>query len=104
MCAKALKVPSLARSVPKPLKGHSLARSVLKHLKGPSLAHSVPKPLKVPSLARSVTKPLKVVDFFLRFIRFSLRCGSPSICSRSFPTHRGPRREPTCFDVRGGPS
>ena len=41
-----LKVPSLARSVPKPLKV-------------PSLARSVPKPLKVPSLARSVQKPLK---------------------------------------------
>ena len=39
-----LKVPSLARSVPKPLKV-------------PSLARSVPKPLKVPSLARSVPKP-----------------------------------------------
>ena len=39
-----LKVPSLARSVPKPLKVSSLARSV-------------PKPLKVPSLARSVPKP-----------------------------------------------
>ena len=46
MSAKALKGPSLARSVPKPLKG-------------PSLARSVPKPLKVPSLARSVPKPLK---------------------------------------------
>ena len=32
MCAKALKGPSLARSVPKPLKGPSLARSVLKPL------------------------------------------------------------------------
>ena len=64
----------------------------------PSLARSVPKPLKVPSLARSVPKPLKVVDLFLRFIRFSLRCGSPSICSRSFPALRGPRREPTCID------
>ena len=42
-----LKVPSLARSVPKPLKVLSLARSV-------------PKPLKVPSLARSMLKPLKV--------------------------------------------
>ena len=40
-----------------------------------SLARSVPKPLKGPSLARSVTKPLKVVDFFLTFVRFSLRCG-----------------------------
>ena len=69
-----------------------------KPLKVPSLARSVPKPLKVPSLARSVTKPLKVVDFFLRFIRFSLRCGSPSICSRSFSALRGPRREPTCID------
>ena len=37
MCAKAVKGPSLARSVPKPLKG-------------PSLARSVPKPLKVTSL------------------------------------------------------
>ena len=42
-----LKVPSLARSVPKPLKV-------------PSLARSVQKPLKVPSLARSVQKPLKM--------------------------------------------
>ena len=42
-----LKVPSLARSVPKPLKL-------------PSLARSVPKPLKVPSLARSVPKPLLI--------------------------------------------
>ena len=47
MCAKALKGPSLARSVPKPLKG-------------PSLARSVPKPLKEPSLARSVLKPFKM--------------------------------------------
>ena len=47
MCAKALKRPSLARSVPKPLKG-------------PSLARSVPKPLKVPSLARSVPKAFKM--------------------------------------------
>ena len=46
MSAKALKGPSLARSVPKPLKA-------------PSLARSVPKPLKVPSLARSVPKPFK---------------------------------------------
>ena len=78
-------MPSLARSVPKPLKV-------------PSLARSVPKTLKVPSLARSVPKPLKVVDSFLRFIRFSLRCGSPSICSLSFPALRGPRRSPTCID------
>ena len=42
-----LKVPSLARTVPKPLKV-------------PSLARSVQKPLKVPSLARSVQKPLKM--------------------------------------------
>ena len=42
-----LKVPSLARSVPKPLKV-------------PSLARSLQKPLKVPSLARSVQKPLKM--------------------------------------------
>ena len=42
-----LKVPSLARSAPKPLKVHSLARSVQKPLKVPSLARSVPKPLKV---------------------------------------------------------
>ena len=48
MCAKALKGPSLARSVPKPLKV-------------PSLARSVPKPLKEPSLARSVLKPFKKV-------------------------------------------
>ena len=48
MCAKALKGPSLARSVPKPLKG-------------PSLARSVPKPLKVPSLARSVPQAFKMV-------------------------------------------
>ena len=41
------KLPSLARSVPKPLKV-------------PSLARSVPKPLKVPSLARSVPKPLLI--------------------------------------------
>ena len=47
MCAKAVKGPSLARSVPKPLKG-------------PSLARSVPKPLKVPSLARSVPKAFKM--------------------------------------------
>ena len=47
MCAKALKGPSLARSVPKPLKV-------------PSLARSVPKPLKEPSLARSVLKPFIV--------------------------------------------
>ena len=53
-----LKVPTLARSVPKPLKVPSLARSVPKPLKVPSLARSVPKPLKVPSLARSVPKPL----------------------------------------------
>ena len=46
MCAKALKGPSLARSVPKPLKGPSLARSVLKPLKEPSLARSVLKPFK----------------------------------------------------------
>ena len=57
-----LKVPSLARSVPKPLKVPSLARSVPKPLKVPSLARSVPKPLKVPSLARSVPKPLKAVQ------------------------------------------
>ena len=55
-----LKVPSLARSVPKPLKVLSLARFVPKPLKLPSLARSVPKFLKVPSLARSVPKPLKV--------------------------------------------
>ena len=73
-------------------------RSVPKPLKVPSLARSVPKTLKVPSLARSVPKPLKVVDSFLRFIRFSLRCGSPSICSLSFPALRGPRRSPTCID------
>ena len=42
-----LKVPTLARSVPKPRKV-------------PSLARSVPKPLKVPSLARSVPKPLLI--------------------------------------------
>ena len=42
-----LKVPSLARSVPKPLNV-------------PSLARSLQKPLKVPSLARSVQKPLKM--------------------------------------------
>ena len=47
MCAKALKGPSLARSVPKPLKGPSLARSVLKPLKEPSLARSVLKPFKM---------------------------------------------------------
>ena len=47
VCAKALKGPSLARSVPKPLQA-------------PSLARSVPKPLKVPTLARSVPKPFKV--------------------------------------------
>ena len=47
MCAKAIKGPSLARSVPKPLKG-------------PSLARSVPKPLKEPSLSRSVLKPFKM--------------------------------------------
>ena len=52
-----LKVPSLARSVPKPLKVPSLARSVPKPLKVPSLARSAPKPLKVPSFARSVPKP-----------------------------------------------
>ena len=69
-----------------------------KPLKVPSHARSVPKPLKVLSLERSVPKPLKVVDFFLRFVRFSLRCGSPSICSRIFPSLRGPRREPTCCD------
>ena len=84
--------------MPKPLKGPSLARSVPKPLKVPSYARSVPKPLKVLSLERSVPKPLKVVDFFLRFVRFSLRCGSPSICSRIFPSLRGPRREPTCID------
>ena len=43
-----LKVPSLARSVPKPLKVPSLARSVQKPLKVPSLARSVQKSLKVP--------------------------------------------------------
>ena len=59
MSAKALKGPSLARSVPKPLKVPSLARSVPKPLKVPSLARSVPKPLKEPSLARSVLKPFK---------------------------------------------
>ena len=42
-----LKMPSLARSVPKPLKVHSLARSVTKPLKVPSLARSVPKPFIV---------------------------------------------------------
>ena len=47
MSAKALKGPSLARSVPKPLKVPSLARSVPKPLKGPSLARSVPKPLSI---------------------------------------------------------
>ena len=47
MCAKALKGPSLARSVPKPQKGTSLARSVLKPLKEPSLARSVLKPFKM---------------------------------------------------------
>ena len=47
MCAKALKRPSLARSVPKPLKGPSLARSVPKPLKGPSLARYVLKPFKM---------------------------------------------------------
>ena len=51
-----LKVPSLARSVPKPLKMPSLGRSVPKSLKVPSLARSVPKPLKVSSLARFVPK------------------------------------------------
>ena len=60
MCAKAIKGPSLARSVPKPLKAPSLARSVPKPLKVPSLARSVPKPLKEPSLARSVLKPFKM--------------------------------------------
>ena len=60
MSAKALKGPSLARSVPKPLKVPSLARSVPKPLKGPSLARSVLKPLKEPSLARSVLKPFKM--------------------------------------------
>ena len=44
---RTIKVPSLARSVPKPLKV-------------PSLARSVPKPLKVPSLARSVPKLLSI--------------------------------------------
>ena len=47
MSAKALKGPSLARSVPKPLKGPSLARSVPKPLKGPSLARYVLKPFKM---------------------------------------------------------
>ena len=51
-----LKMPSLARSMPKTLKVPSLARSVLKPLKVTSLARSVPKPLKVPSLARAVPK------------------------------------------------
>ena len=53
---KPLKVPSLARSLPKPLR----VRSVPKPLKVPSLARPVQKPLKVPSLARSVLKPLNV--------------------------------------------
>ena len=73
-------------------------RSVPRSLKVLYVARSVPKPLKVPSLASSVPKPLKVVASFLRIIRFSLRCGSLSICSRSFPALRGPRREPTCID------
>ena len=47
MCAKAVKGPSLARSVLKPLKGPSLARSVPKSLKVPSLARSVPKAFKM---------------------------------------------------------
>ena len=50
------KVPSLARSVPKPLKVPSLARSMQKPLKGRS-ARSVQKPLNVSSLGRSVPKP-----------------------------------------------
>ena len=61
---KPLKVPSLARSVPKPLSLNADSRCTraffnLRALKVPSLARSVPKPLKVPSLARSVPKPLK---------------------------------------------
>ena len=51
---KPLKVPSLARFVPKPLKGPGLGRSVQKALR----VRSVPKPLKVPSLARSVPSGL----------------------------------------------
>ena len=43
-------------------------------LKVPSLARSVPKPLKVPSLARSVPKPLKVPSlaskYFTDFVDF----------------------------------
>ena len=35
-------------------------------LKVPSLARSVPKPLKVPSLARSVPKPLKVPSLVVK--------------------------------------
>ena len=58
MCAKALKGPSLARSVPKPLKGPSLARSVLKPLKEPSLAHSVLKPFKKATYSRRYTSSL----------------------------------------------
>ena len=49
------KIPSLARSVPKPLKVPSLARSVPKPLKVPNLAHSVPKPLLIVPRCRPPT-------------------------------------------------
>ena len=73
MCAKAVKGPSLARSVPKPLKG-------------PSLARSVPKPLKVPSLARSVPKAFKMEQegegakrhYFVPRDSLTLRCRPPT--------------------------
>ena len=76
-----LKVPSLARSVPKPLKVPSLARSVPKPLKVPSLARSVPKPLKVLSLARSVSKPLKV-PCLARSVINPLKVGQAQACER----------------------
>ena len=71
------KVPSLARSVPKPLKVPSLARSVHKPLKVPSLVRFVLKPLKEPTLERSVPKPLSI--FALHVLCPSLSQSSSSI-------------------------
>ena len=52
-----LKVPSLARSVPKPLQVPSLSRSMAKPLKVPSLARSVPKLLLIERTKRVSPNP-----------------------------------------------
>ena len=75
-----LKVPSLARSVPKPLKVPSLARSMPKPLKMPSLARSVAKPLKVPSLARSVAvRRMKIISCSKVFKRPQTKILAPAL-------------------------